>query len=268
MTLKKRIKKWLYGSCPGFAGSFPYCGVRTYFPKGSSIFTRACEQGIYERNISQLLSSLTKPGTFMFDVGANIGLTSIPVLAWGEDKRVVSFEPSANALGYLRRTQAGSGYGDRWRIVGKAAGRAPGTIDFFVSAANLGDFDSMVDTGRSGTRTKQTVEVTTLDLTWDELGRPPVSMIKMDIEGAETEALAGAEKLIRSQKPSIIVEWYEGNLKAYGYDSGSLLKIASDMGYQVLSVPGLVPVDNVPALLAHMVIAEAFLLLPQGPPDM
>jgi len=264
MTFRKRFKKWLYGSCPGFAGCFPYCGILTYFPKGSAIFSRACEQGIYEHSISQLLSALTKPGTYLFDVGANIGLTAIPVLAWGENKWVVSFEPSANTLGYLEQTQAGSGYGERWRIVGKAVGRAKGTTDFFISSAELGDYDSLVDTGRSGLRTKLTVEVTTLDATWEELGCPPVSMIKMDIEGAETEALAGAQKLIDSQKPSIILEWYEGNLKAYGHDSGSLLKIAEDLGYQVLSVPGLVPIDNVPALLAHMITAEAFLLLPNG----
>lgn len=264
MTLRKYIKKWLYGSCPGFSGSFPYCGVRAYFPKGSAIFARTCEQGIYEKNITRLLVRMTKPGEYLFDVGANIGLIALPVLAWGSETRVVSFEPSPNSLDCLLRTHAGSGFGERWRIIAKAAGRTAGVTGFYLSSASLGDYDSIVDTGRSGERRKVTVEITTLDATWEEMGCPAVSMIKMDIEGGETEALAGARRLISAQKPGIILEWYEGNLTPYGYDPASLLDIAAGLGYGVLSVPGLVPIDGAPMLLAHMITAEAFLLLPKS----
>lgn len=37
MTLRQHIKTWLYGSCPGFAGRFPYFGVTVHFPRNSVI---------------------------------------------------------------------------------------------------------------------------------------------------------------------------------------------------------------------------------------
>ncbi len=262
MTLRRKLKKWLYGSCPGLAGSFPYCGVKTYFPKGSSIFARACEQGIYEASITRLLVGLTRPGTTMLDVGANIGLTSLPVLHARPTAKVISFEPSPNTLGSLRRTRDESALTDRWQVMGKAAGRAPGTIDFFISSADLGDFDSLVDTGRSGERRKVTVDVTTLDEVWEQQGRPAVSVIKIDVEGAETDVLAGARKLVESERPHIILEWYEDNLKPYGYDPASLLDIAAGLNCKVVSVPGLVPVDNAGVLKVHMITADAFMLVP------
>ncbi len=79
-ALTKRAKKLLYGKFPGFAGSFPYCGVKVYFPANSLIFQRACEEKIYERDLVRLLSALVRPETAYFDVGANIGLMSIPIL--------------------------------------------------------------------------------------------------------------------------------------------------------------------------------------------
>ena len=68
--------------------------------------------------------------------------------------------------------------------------------------------------------------------------------------------------MIHATKPTIILEWYEDNLIPYGYRPESLLDIAAGMGYRVLSVPGLVPIDTPSLLRAHMVSAEAFMLIP------
>jgi hypothetical protein len=91
MTLRQTIKYWLYGRCPGFAGSFPYFGTRVYFPPGSKSFLAACEQGIFEADNVRLLQGLVRPGSYFFDVGTNIGLMSAPVLHTAPDVRIVSF---------------------------------------------------------------------------------------------------------------------------------------------------------------------------------
>lgn len=263
MTYRQTLKHFIYSRCPGFRGSFPYCGARTYFPSSSVLFLKACEQGIYEANIVRLLARMTTAETYMYDVGANIGLTSLPVLAWAPGSRVVSFEPSPNALDYLEKTHRGSPYCDRWQVIGRAVGKEVGTVSFSVSGPSHGDYDGLVDTHRSGERQTVTVPITTLDAFWDNAGRPRVSTIKLDIEGAETAALVGACNLIENQRPAIILEWYEENLTAYGYRSESLLSIADSLGYLVLSVPNLVTINEASTLLAHMLFAEAFLLLPK-----
>lgn len=138
MKLRARLKCWLYGSCPGFSGAFSYFGTRVAFPKGSHIFERACETGIYERDNLKLIAALVRPGTRYMDVGANIGLLSIPLLHYFPTSQVVSFEPSPNALPYLLETQRQSGFGDRWRVIGKAVGSQLGQLEFFAHAPRLG----------------------------------------------------------------------------------------------------------------------------------
>lgn len=51
-----------------------------------------------------------------------------------------------------------------------------------------------------------TVDVVPLDTLFLKPGMPKVDAIKIDVEGFESEVLAGAEKLISSQKPLIMIE--------------------------------------------------------------
>src|SRR5262245_47764522 len=132
MTSRQRFKRWLYSSCPGFAGSFPYVGTQIYFPKGAAIFDVVCRQGNFEPEIVQRLRQLIRPRTFYFDIGANIGLMAVPVLHECPSCRVVSFEPSPSSLPFLQRTVSESAYGDRWSIVAKALSNQAGELDFDV----------------------------------------------------------------------------------------------------------------------------------------
>jgi FkbM family methyltransferase len=53
-----------------------------------------------------------------------------------------------------------------------------------------------------------TVETTTIDETLAKLGLPRVDFIKMDIEGAELDALRGAEGSIRKHRPKLAISLY------------------------------------------------------------
>ena len=49
------------------------------------------------------------------------------------------------------------------------------------------------------------VATRTLDSIWEELGKPEVTLIKIDIDGAEFEALKGAANLLKKTK-CVLVE--------------------------------------------------------------
>lgn len=51
-----------------------------------------------------------------------------------------------------------------------------------------------------------TVDVVPLDALFLQPGQPRIDVIKIDVEGFESEVLAGAEKLIASQQPLILIE--------------------------------------------------------------
>jgi FkbM family methyltransferase len=262
--LRRAIKKWLYGNCPGFAGSFPYWGTKVYFPKNSLIFDMACEQGTYESENLRLLCSLVEPNSVYFDVGANIGLMSIPILHSCPDCTVVSMEPSPKTLQFLIPTAESSGFGNRWRILGKAAGSSIGSLDFFTASVELGAYDGLRDTKRAGATSKVTVPVTTLDAEWNAMGQPPVSVIKIDVEGAEIEVFQGAISCIKHEQPYILTEWNSLNLSAYKCEPERLITLADNLGYQVFSLPYLLPVTNSAMLRLQMLKTENFLLAPDS----
>ena len=262
MNFRKSLKHWLYGSCPGLAGAFPYFGTRVYFPKGSLSFTAVCEQGIFESDNLRILQSLVRPDTVYFDIGANIGLMAVPVLQNNPKCRVVSFEPSPNVLPYLQRTVHGSVYRERWTLVPKAVSAQSGRVTFTLSDQKNSLYDGIRPTNRVASVKQVEVETTTVDETWRALGSPAVSIIKCDVEGADLDVLNGARDCLRAERPVILLEWNAENLAAYGCPSASLLSFAREHRFRLFSIPRLVEVLTDKELCLHMLFTENFLLCP------
>lgn len=107
-------------------------------------------------------------------------------------KKVVLFEPSPINIERARLRLNGLANID-FRSEGLSD--AKGTLRFDVDAGSA--------SGVSSTST-QTIEVTTLD----EAVQEPVSLIKMDLEGWETKALAGCIGHIKNERPKLAIAAY------------------------------------------------------------
>lgn len=265
MNPRSRLKYWFHQNFPGWAGRFRYFGVSVYFPKGSVIFKMICEQGVYERDNVRLLATLAgrKRDGVVFDVGANIGSMAIPVLDAQPACRVISFEPSPQTSGCLQRTIEGSRFRDRWQLVPKAVGESEGICSFFAAGSGMDAYNGFLNTQRSDGARKLEVPVTTLDAHWEHLGRPPVSVIKIDVEGAEWQVLNGATQVLSAERPAIVLEWNMLNLRAYDKKPGDLLDQARQLSYRVFSLPYLFPVETLENLEVQMLQTESFLLIPE-----
>lgn len=262
MRLRGQAKYWLYGSAPLYRGWFPYYGHRVFFPRRSVQLPMACDQGIYEESTVRLISNLAAPQTTFIDVGANIGLLSLPILENCPDVSVLSLEASPDTLSYLTRTNVASRHHSRWRVIGAAAGKAAGTATFWSSTVDNGAFDGFKDTGRGGNKQAIEVSVNTLDEIWSDAGNPSVSVIKIDVEGAELDVLEGAKKLLASQRPAVVLEWSGLNLAAYKLAPEALLTTCQAIGYKPYSHPAMCLIDSAALLNAAMAQTETFLLLP------
>jgi FkbM family methyltransferase len=261
MRLRGLAKRIVYGAGHRTEYSFPYFGSRVFFPRNSLIFRLACDQGVYEPDVVRFVNQFVTPGSVYLDVGANIGLMAIATLASRSDCTVVSVEPSPIALTYLQRTRAANANQERWTIVPKALAAHPGEAVFFEGAAAEGAMGGLRDTGRGGDKEGISVAVTTVDKLWDELGRPTISVIKMDIEGGECNALAGADACLTAQRPALVVEWSRLNLPSYGVAEDAILQIASRYRYGVFSVPGFAEVRSAVELSLRMIETETFVLV-------
>lgn len=262
MSLRGRLKHWVYGSCPGFAGHFPYYGTNIYFPRGDALFKVVCEQGTFEPEVVRTLTQLVQPGTFFFDVGANIGLMAAPVLQSCANCHVVSFEPSPNTLPFLLRTVSNCANRFRWSVITKGLSDHSGELDFVLGPPGKTLFEGFKSASRLPNAAVAKVPVSTLDEEWESIGRPPISVIKIDVEGAEGLVLRGSRKVLKCCQPSIVIEWHEPYLRPFGTPPDQLLSLAREFGYRIYSVPQGVPVEDARGLSVQMLNCSNFLLAP------
>jgi len=261
-TFRKKLKKWLYGSCPGFAGRFPYFGTRVYFPKNSHLFLRTCEEGIFESENIRLLQKLFRSNTVMFDIGANIGLISIPILKKHPDAKVVSFEPSPNSLPFLQRTVKESIYSNRWKVIPKAVGNKCGKTVFKLSKIEDGAFDGIRETNQTRAIREVYVDLTTIDFEWMQLNKPEVSIIKCDVEGAELLVIEGAAECIKTTKPYILIEFEPENFISYDYTSQDIFNLCREMNLSIYSIPHLIRINSNEEFTLHLLKTNSYLLTP------
>lgn len=177
-----------------------------------------------ERETIQSIHKLIRPGQVVIEVGGHIGyLTVIFQHLVGADGVVVVFEPSPQNLKYLRRNVLGGG---DVRIETKAVSDEEGEADFYVEDLT-GQNNSLIagyevfkgnasNAGIKVVTSIQRVEVTTLDAYCQSEGVKP-DFIKIDIEGAEKQALLGAADTIRDHKPIFMVEVTRDHDEIYAF---------------------------------------------------
>lgn len=259
---KKLIKFYPYKWLLNFRGYFVYYGQKIFFPKRSIIFSVTLREGIYEANILNLILANCKPNTYYFDLGTNVGTLSIPILATLPNINVASFEASPSTLPFLHKTYSHSDYKDRWIIIPKAVSSEEGEVDFVLSNSVYAAFEGFVNTQRVPMAEKTKVATTTVDAIWSSLGKPNVSVIKCDIEGAEILAFKGAYHCIKTTRPIIIFEWNQYNIKAFGFTAQNLFDFIASINYQLYSIPNFVPIVSPKELEQHAIFNENYVLLP------
>jgi FkbM family methyltransferase len=114
--------------------------------------------------------------------------------------RLVALEPLPANLAALREWRASRGLKHQVRIVEAAVGAGPGMIE--LSAGEGADPRAHA----ADTRGSVQAAVDSLDRLLAEEAR--VDFIKLDIEGAEPEALEGAAETLRRDKPKLAIAGY------------------------------------------------------------
>jgi FkbM family methyltransferase len=145
----------------------------------------------------------------VLDVGANVGVHSITWAQARDDSMVYAFEPSPQTSAILERNVGRNGVAKRVVIVRSALSNAAGVATFHECSDAA--YSSLKDTGRKHVVRTVDVETITLDeFVWRER-LSHITLLKIDVEGAETEVIAGATETLRSLGPDILIEIYGGD---------------------------------------------------------
>jgi len=148
-----------------------------------------------------------QPIRTIVDVGASRGETSQEWLARYPEATVHSIEPLPGAFGDLKKRGAESG--GRLRVYNCAVGRENGRAAFRMHPLHDTSSSLLARTEHSSRILPETREETTIEVdvkTLDELfagsvaGMPGEILLKLDVQGVETDVITGGSKVLRHVK--------------------------------------------------------------------
>ena len=145
----------------------------------------------------RLASFFSKEGGTYVDVGANIGLTLVP-LAQNPDVDIVAFEPDPSNFHYLTRNVADNCTHANVTLHRLAAFREKSQLSFELSPDNLGNHRIRLkdEAGALGEQLRKTITVDAVRLDdVVEVKRKPLA-VKIDTEGAESFVIEGGPRLL------------------------------------------------------------------------
>ena len=185
----------------------------------------------YELEFLQFVQSLNLGGTYV-DIGANIGNHSVWLANFCDCERIISIEGHPEIFETLS-INCETNITKDFCLINRAITDGPGEVTFApINANNVGGSHVLqegVQAIDDGLPFKALSEATTVpadaldNLLADE---SEITFMKLDIEGCETKAMAGATNILQTHRPVFSVEfWHEDELAEFA-------KTVSALGYQ------------------------------------
>ena len=163
----------------------------------------------YEPRVCTAIQQFVRPGYMCADIGAHLGyMTLLMAKLVGERGRVFSFEALPENASLLERNVALNGWQQRVDVENRAVSDRSQT-ECVLYRGRTSFESSMVTNDRHDSFI---VPATALD---DYFAyRSQLDFIKMDIEGAETQAMRGMRKVLRRTRPVILLEVHDAGWPA------------------------------------------------------
>ena len=151
-------------------------------------------------------------GTWAIDLGANIGLFTVALAqAVGSSGGVLACEPVPVTVERLRANVKLNGLDGVVAVRDVAAWDSSGEIEMICTEDSA--YASAQEGWTASALSRCRVLTNTVDAMWADLGSPNVSVVKIDVEGAERHALLGGHDIISRCRPAILIEIGHSNLQ-------------------------------------------------------
>jgi FkbM family methyltransferase len=210
--------------------------------------------GVYEAETHAAIRQRLKGDAIFVDVGASIGLFTVPAARQAE---VVAVEASPRWFGYLEGNVRRNGV-ERAQLVQAVAGERDGDTAHF--------FEAPEEKFGMGSRAPQFggVSVPVVTRTVDGLLTPAqaarVRVIKLDVEGYEAHALKGAQGLLTRDEPPAVVFEFAAWAEARAGEVGAAQRMLKELGFRIWRLEdrrrGRAPLDKVLCEGDAMLVAE------------
>ncbi len=211
-------------------------GLRLWHDGRRSYTAYSIARGWHELATTSLVLRTLKPGSRFLDLGAHIGwYTLLAARAVGDTGHVWAFEPDPANFALLQRNLQENG-------LAAAVTALPAAVTNAVGEATLTTYKE--DSGSASlaerpltTSAHYSVPTTSLDAWAEAADWPEVDLVKIDVEGAELDVLAGMRELVRRLPHlRLIMELYRETLDASGTRPEQLFDALEAMGFTRVAV--------------------------------
>jgi len=163
-------------------------------------------------------------GRTVLDVGANIGISVVPLLLLFGAERGIAVEPEPRNLEMLRLNLALNDLAERVKVMPFGLSDRDGSLQLELSSGNPGDHRMRVPgappTEETATRSSVEVPVRRLDalVASGEVDAASLGLIWVDVQGHEGHVLAGARTVLETPVPVVSEFWPSELRRSDGLD--------------------------------------------------
>jgi len=221
------MKKLVQGTLLGVYRAVNSSGIlstrpgRAVFEWGYHRYKRLLEAGDI-----RALTSLIKPGTIVIDVGANIGFfTKFFAECVTEKGKVLAIEPEQNNFKRLNQMINRRRLEQKVETFEAVAAARSGQLKLKINPLHPADHKISED--------GVPVRAISIDELVAERGWQPVSLIKIDVQGAEMLVLQGSVETLRRFRPALYLEVDDDSLRRLGTTARQLFLMVKQLGYRI-----------------------------------
>lgn len=185
-----------------------------------------------EEGDKKTLYSLAREGDVVFDVGANIGETSMRLASVvGEKGAVYAFEPDPSNYSKLLANLSLNSFQQLFDIPFALSDEEK---EYYMSNVSERNPAGKRIRSKGEPDGSSKVKAVTMDSFVQKKNIEKVSLIKIDVEGFEMRVLQGAKKVISQHRPTLFIELDDSNLKEQQSSAKELILFLEDLSYRII----------------------------------
>lgn len=189
--------------------------------------------GDFEPEVRKAISAILRPGDTMVDIGANFGFHTLSaarnVTSTG---KIIAFEPLPRAFAQLQQNLA---LNELHQVVAENLALGDSEIDTVIyTFSNQPDTHASMYVSVGDVSEYFNCKITTLDkYTKENCSTECIRLIKLDVEGHELKVLKGANGILQSMRPHVIVEFNPLTLRSAGTSQQELMSYLWSCNYRL-----------------------------------
>lgn len=188
-------------------------------------------EGKYEPFETEILRFFSRTASTFVDLGANIGYFAIRLSIDNPLLQTIAVEATPSTAKILSENISLNHLSDRIMVVNKAVGATPGSCQIFLPTVSGHSAASIRDQHPEEGSEVVDVEMDTVSTILKDVSITGNDLIKMDVEGAEFEALKGLKMILENSRPTIFAELLRKWMKTFNSHPNDVIEFLGSYNY-------------------------------------